>query len=253
MPFRRRALFWSTLLLTGLGVAAAGCPGGANSCKTESDCFKGQVCREGRCVAVDATTGADTAAGDTAGETTGPDGAADTGDATAADTSVDDGGRDGGSDTEVSDTAADGASDTGGGDAGGDADACQATTYYRDGDGDGYGDPGSGVTACSPPAVGTWVENDEDCDDEDPNINPDHVDYHTDPHPTVEWDYNCNGTRDKQWNGSGACRPRLMDGCNESKGWKVKNPDCGEAETWVLSCSSGSCSAETEQRFQACR
>lgn len=44
------------------------------------------------------------------------------------------------------------------------------TTYYRDSDGDGYGDPGDTTTASSPPSG--YVENDEDCDDTDANINP---------------------------------------------------------------------------------
>ncbi|GAF97974.1 unnamed protein product, partial [marine sediment metagenome] len=43
-------------------------------------------------------------------------------------------------------------------------------TFYRDVDGDGYGDAGDTVEACSVPAG--YVGNDTDCDDGDPDVNP---------------------------------------------------------------------------------
>ena len=43
-------------------------------------------------------------------------------------------------------------------------------TFYIDSDGDGYGNPAFPVLACTAPA-GT-VNNNLDCDDTDPNINP---------------------------------------------------------------------------------
>ena len=49
-------------------------------------------------------------------------------------------------------------------------DAVDAGTWYTDGDGDGYGDPATGVTACAGPA-GT-VEDGWDCDDTDASVNP---------------------------------------------------------------------------------
>jgi hypothetical protein len=50
--------------------------------------------------------------------------------------------------------------------------------YYPDCDGDGFGDPSSFRASCGPPAEtgcpeGTWVPNDRDCDDADPDRNPD--------------------------------------------------------------------------------
>jgi hypothetical protein len=44
------------------------------------------------------------------------------------------------------------------------------TTYYRDGDGDGYGDPNDSVIDTSPP--NDYVANDDDCDDDDENEYP---------------------------------------------------------------------------------
>ena len=46
-----------------------------------------------------------------------------------------------------------------------------ATTYYRDLDGDGYGDPAFSLTTCGvmPPQ---YADNGNDCDDSDPTVNP---------------------------------------------------------------------------------
>ena len=50
-------------------------------------------------------------------------------------------------------------------------DAVDAPTWYRDGDGDGYGDPDLPIAACSAPQG--RVESGGDCDDGDPTIHPD--------------------------------------------------------------------------------
>jgi hypothetical protein len=44
------------------------------------------------------------------------------------------------------------------------------TTYYRDADGDGFGDPSDSTTATSPPAG--YVANSGDCDDTDASVYP---------------------------------------------------------------------------------
>jgi len=49
-------------------------------------------------------------------------------------------------------------------------DLSSTTTYYSDGDGDGYGDGATGVESCSPPA-GTVLDG-SDCDDGDASVNP---------------------------------------------------------------------------------
>ncbi|MFH1466274.1 MAG: MopE-related protein [Pseudomonadota bacterium] len=49
-------------------------------------------------------------------------------------------------------------------------DALDASTWFRDGDGDGYGDPGMGTAACAPPSG--YTADASDCDDGDAGINP---------------------------------------------------------------------------------
>jgi len=45
-------------------------------------------------------------------------------------------------------------------------------TYYRDSDGDGYGDPDTYFITCLANAPAGWVTDNTDCDDGDANINP---------------------------------------------------------------------------------
>ncbi len=52
-----------------------------------------------------------------------------------------------------------------------DEDAADATVWYDDVDGDGYGDPATALAACDPPSGTVSVPG--DCDDTDPELNPD--------------------------------------------------------------------------------
>ncbi len=51
-----------------------------------------------------------------------------------------------------------------------DEDAVDAATYYADVDSDGFGDPSAATSACAQPSG--YVDDDSDCDDDDPAINP---------------------------------------------------------------------------------
>ncbi len=47
---------------------------------------------------------------------------------------------------------------------------CHSTTYFRDSDSDGYGDPAVSIVACTAP--NGFVVNNDDCDDGNENVNP---------------------------------------------------------------------------------
>ena len=51
------------------------------------------------------------------------------------------------------------------------ADAADASTWYADTDGDGFGNPSATEDACDAPSG--YVADDQDCDDDDEDVNPD--------------------------------------------------------------------------------
>jgi hypothetical protein len=64
-------------------------------------------------------------------------------------------------------------------------------TYYRDVDGDGYGDPNDSVTSADPNAPDGYVDNSGDCNDDDAAINPDATEV------CDQVDNNCNNETDE--------------------------------------------------------
>ena len=84
-----------------------------------------------------------------------------------------------------------------------DDDAGDASDWYLDDDGDGYGDPETSVESCA--AVPGYVLNAKDCDDDDARFNPSAIESDCeDPN-----DYNCDGSvgyADADGDGFAACQ-----------------------------------------------
>ena len=83
-----------------------------------------------------------------------------------------------------------------------DEDPADATTWYADGDEDGYGDSSQPISACDAPAL--HVANDTDCDDQNATVHPEAPETDCDD-PS---DYNCDGSvafADADGDGTPAC------------------------------------------------
>jgi len=71
-----------------------------------------------------------------------------------------------------------------------DVGAVDAHTWYPDADGDGYGDPGAAIVACTQPA--DTISDYRDCNDANPDVNPEAIER------CDGTDENCNGTLDDE-------------------------------------------------------
>jgi hypothetical protein len=115
------------------------------------------------------------------------------------------------------------------------------STFYRDADGDGYGNHNAPKTACSLTVAGSgYVGNDLDCDDTDPDVNP------AAPERCDNMkDDNCNGIvdtdalptnvfyHDNDGDGYGAGPGETLDACMPPLGYVTGHTDCNDSDPTV--------------------
>jgi hypothetical protein len=87
-------------------------------------------------------------------------------------------------------------------------------TWYRDEDGDGFGDPANSVNDCDPP--GGYVADGTDCDDNNPDV--------TEP-PTWHPDADGDGFGDPA---------NSVEACEQPEGYVVDDTDCDDTDPNVL-------------------
>lgn len=109
------------------------------------------------------------------------------------------------------------------------------TTFYRDVDGDGHGDPRTAMTTCMPPAG--YVTSNDDCDDTRSDVHPGHVE------ACDGVDNNCNGQVDegvqqvfyRDADGDGHGNPAATTtACSAPTGYVASNDDCNDARNDVF-------------------
>lgn len=131
--------------------------------------------------------------------------------------------------------------------------SCTKKPYYKDSDGDGYGNPGVKVDECAQPAG--FVANSSDCDDSDAAAHPGQTAFYLVPTKgTNGFDYNCDGVEQQELPSLSACKVAGVTCTGD--GWVSSVPACGKAGTWGQ-CSyqalPPSCSLQTSSKLQACR
>lgn len=88
---------------------------------------------------------------------------------------------------------------------------CSKQTYYQDSDGDGYGNVEMTIESCDVPQG--YVQNDLDCDDENPELNPDF--------PLSVWfrDFDGDGFGDEN---------EQLENCQQPEGYVDNSIDCDD-------------------------
>jgi hypothetical protein len=133
------------------------------------------------------------------------------------------------------------------------------TVFYRDGDGDTFGTLAVHKCLCAPDAAGKFTSlSSTDCCDTDAKAYLGQAAYSTTPRATCGgFDFNCNGTDDKQPFAAGQCRCSnfLCTGCTFLAGWDGNAPNCGEPGIWISGCNLAwpSCNATRTTVAQPCR
>ena len=117
-----------------------------------------------------------------------------------------------------------------------DGQCLKPTTYYYDGDQDGFGNPNRSVSACEPPPG--HVDNHQDCADDDPRAFPGQKQFFSTPRPDGSFDFDCDGQSSVRLTVRAFCEEKPENrGCSSASGWDLKPsqriPNCGEAADWA--------------------
>lgn len=115
------------------------------------------------------------------------------------------------------------------------------SVYYKDADGDGFGDKNNALSTCNPPSG--YVSSSTDCNDTDATIFPGAAE------TCNSKDDNCNGTSDEgvkltfyqdaDLDGQGGST--TQQGCNASSGYVTSTGDCNDADNKIYVGASELC------------
>jgi hypothetical protein len=136
---------------------------------------------------------------------------------------------------------------------------CAEPAFYRDADGDGFGDPSQMVRARAAPKG--YVANSLDCDDRSADARPGQNRYFDRPRADGSFDYDCDGRASPQAEVvAGGCKVITRFGvpirCWAEPGWHDRPPACGAQGRWFATCVEGMFSCDPgpmETKRQACR
>jgi len=110
------------------------------------------------------------------------------------------------------------------------------TIFYRDVDGDTFGDSTAQKAACARPAG--YAERGGDCDDGDPAAYPGQPAFFVQPSKTKKtYDYNCDQVDEMEYSKTYNCR--MEGGACVGSGWLVLVPGCGQIMAFVACTDQG--------------
>ena len=130
--------------------------------------------------------------------------------------------------------------------------ALDPSTWYPDGDGDGYGAASDYVHACDAPTG--FVDNFGDCYDDNVHANPGQTAWFDVDRGDGSFDYDCNGAADRELTEFGSCDWGSSCSLNAYGWWEWSIPDCGEWGEVLDDCTgSWSCDESLSTVIQSCR
>jgi hypothetical protein len=127
-------------------------------------------------------------------------------------------------------------------------DASDATTWYQDADGDGYGDPLTTMVSCTLPSA-MWGTDSTDCDDTAESIYPGA------PETCNELDDDCDGARDEEVttafyadsDGDGFGDPEVrVEACDSPSGHVSDGTDCDDAAAEIHPDAAEACNGDDD-------
>ena len=133
---------------------------------------------------------------------------------------------------------------------------CPKSLFYKDNDGDGFGDATESMLACAKPQG--YSEYDSDCDDDLKEVYPSQTAYFKDPiSATKSFDYNCDKTSEPEYPTATVSKCTLKGGKCVGGGWLLLVPACG-APGFYMDCVKGSkptdgCKEVVKGGVQRCR
>ena len=104
------------------------------------------------------------------------------------------------------------------------------TLWYKDADGDGYGNRDITIKSCLKP--NGYVSNKNDCYDNNPNAFPGQGKYFAKDRGDGSFDYNCDGAVTVRWTSIGACNGDTPS----PHGWQGNVPKAGQTHNWLVDC-----------------
>lgn len=128
---------------------------------------------------------------------------------------------------------------------------CTAIRFYRDLDGDGFGDATHPIEACTAPAHA--VKNSGDCYDGNADAHPGQTVLFAVDRGDGSFDYDCDGAGSPEVTTIGRCGS--VPFCSGTPGWRGSSPECGQSGTWLATCTGLTtiCGQTMETRVQKCR